>query len=52
MINSIARMKLIIFAAALVIVGAADDVLVFTDSTFATEVAKHDVILVEFYAPW
>lgn len=31
---------------------AADDVLVFTDSNFENEVAKHPVILLEFYAPW
>ncbi|CAG5124327.1 unnamed protein product [Candidula unifasciata] len=34
------------------VVQAADDVLVFTDADFATAVAKHPVILVEFYAPW
>ncbi|RUS82046.1 hypothetical protein EGW08_010202 [Elysia chlorotica] len=47
-------MKLIVFAAALAVafVGAADDVLVLTDKTFASEVAPHDVMLVEFYAPW
>jgi len=28
------------------------DVLVFTDDNFQTEVAKHDVMLIEFYAPW
>ena len=28
------------------------DVLVYTDSNFETEAAKHDVMLIEFYAPW
>jgi len=28
------------------------DVLVFTDSNFESEVAKHPVMLVKFYAPW
>lgn len=45
-------MILFVFATVLAFVGAADDVLVLTDSTFAAEVATHDVILVEFYAPW
>ncbi|GFO44763.1 protein disulfide-isomerase [Plakobranchus ocellatus] len=45
-------MMFFILAAALIALGTADDVHVFTDSNFASEVAKHDVVLVEFYAPW
>ncbi|XP_059171523.1 protein disulfide-isomerase A3-like [Physella acuta] len=42
----------ILFSAVFTATFASDDVLVFTDANFATEVAKYDVILVEFYAPW
>lgn len=31
---------------------AASDVLEFTDANFADSVADHDIMLVEFYAPW
>jgi len=31
---------------------SASDVLEFTDSNFDTEIVKHDIVLVEFYAPW
>jgi protein disulfide isomerase family A protein 3 len=31
---------------------ASSDVLEFTDSDFADKVSEHDVILVEFFAPW
>ncbi|XP_033749423.1 protein disulfide-isomerase A3-like [Pecten maximus] len=30
----------------------ASDVLEFDDSNFASNIVKHDIILVEFYAPW
>lgn len=28
------------------------DVLVFTDADFADKVKEHEIILIEFYAPW
>lgn len=38
---------------AIVAIGLADDdVLVYTDANFETEIKKHPVALVEFYAPW
>ncbi|MDA8032289.1 MAG: hypothetical protein MPK62_14420 [Alphaproteobacteria bacterium] len=46
-------MKLFL-ALALAVFGSAlaDDVLEFDDNNFKTEIVKHDIILVEFFAPW
>ena len=30
----------------------ASDVLEFTDADFANKIVDHDIILVEFFAPW
>lgn len=43
---------LFIFLIAAIASSFASDVLEFDDSNFATEIQKHDVILVEFFAPW
>ncbi|KAH3841036.1 protein disulfide-isomerase A3-like [Dreissena polymorpha] len=37
---------------ALFSLASASDVLEFTDADFASKIADHDVILVEFFAPW
>ncbi|CAL1548386.1 unnamed protein product, partial [Lymnaea stagnalis] len=42
----------IVFSVLLSAVFAADDVVVLTDANFASEIAKYDVVLVKFYAPW
>ena len=44
-------MSLLLSCAVILVVGASD-VLEFTDKNLATEVADHDIILVEFFAPW
>jgi len=44
------RFLIILFFAAAVTL--ASDVLEFTDANFQEKVSEHDVILVEFYAPW
>lgn len=36
----------------LFVLAGASDVLEFTDANFQEKVAEHDVILVEFFAPW
>jgi hypothetical protein len=48
-------MKVTGVAAFVLLCGAlaqASDVLEFTDDDFAESVAEHDIILVEFFAPW
>ena len=42
----------LVLAAFTVLVLADSDVLEFTESNFDTSVAEHDIILVEFFAPW
>ena len=49
--TSMAIVSLLLSCAVILVVGASD-VLEFTDKNFATEVADHDIILVEFFAPW
>lgn len=45
-------MKTILCILSLTAIALASDVLEFTDSDFATKAAQHDLILVEFFAPW
>ena len=47
--------KIIILISSLIIVNAVDiddGVLVLNDGNFDQELAKHDFLLVDFYAPW
>lgn len=46
------KMKCLLVLVSAVLVAAADDVLEFDDANFKTEIVKHDIILVEFFAPW
>jgi len=41
-----------VLAAFTVLVLADSDVLEFNESNFESGVAEHDIILVEFFAPW
>ena len=40
------------FVCVLFVLSSASDVLEFTDNDFEDKVAEHDIILVEFFAPW
>lgn len=41
-----------VISCAFVAFALSSDVLEFTDANFQDKVSEHDVILVEFYAPW
>lgn len=45
-------MKIFLCLLSLTALSVASDVLEFTDSDFATKITQHDLILVEFFAPW
>ncbi|XP_034031688.1 protein disulfide-isomerase A3 [Thalassophryne amazonica] len=45
-------MRSLIFVAALAAFARASDVLEFTDDDFESRIGDHDLILVEFFAPW
>lgn len=45
-------MKFLLVLVLAILVAAAEDVLEFNDDNFKTEIVKHDIILVEFFAPW
>jgi hypothetical protein len=45
-------MKIFLCLLSLTALSVASDVLELTDSDFATKIAQHDLILVEFFAPW
>ena len=42
----------LLFVAFLAIAAQASDVLDFTDDDFDSRIGNHDMILVEFFAPW
>lgn len=42
----------LIFLVALAGFSAASDVIEFTDDDFESKIGDHELILVEFYAPW
>jgi len=48
------KLFVVVALAALTVLASADDsdVLEFNEDNFEAEVAKHDIILVEFFAPW
>jgi len=43
---------LFIYFAVVVAIAKASDVLEFDDATFQSKIGTHDIILVEFFAPW
>lgn len=45
-------MKFLLVLVSAFLAAAAEDVLEFSDASFKTEIVKHDIILVEFFAPW
>ena len=45
-------MKAVVAVLAFVSATLASDVLEFTDSDFSSRITEHDLILVEFFAPW
>ncbi|XP_071109645.1 protein disulfide-isomerase A3-like [Haliotis cracherodii] len=45
-------MKIVVVALALIAAAHASDVLEFTDTDFKSKAALHELILVEFFAPW
>lgn len=47
-----AAMLRLIFLAALAGFSAASDVLDYTDDDFESKIGDHELILVEFFAPW
>lgn len=47
-----AAMLKLIFLAALAGFSSASDVLEYTDDDFESKIGDHELILVEFYAPW
>lgn len=42
----------LVFAAFLAVAAQASDVLEFTDDDFDSRIGDHELILVEFFAPW
>ena len=45
-------MKLLVVVLGLCVAALGSDVLEYTDASFEDGVKEHDVVLVEFFAPW